>query len=133
MKFNPYLNFNGNCEEAFQFYENVLGGKIAYIGRYKDMPGEHGVAPDKVMHVTLHVGDQTLQGADVPPGRYNMPKGSAVALHLKDASDAERIFAGLSEGGSVDMPLQETFWAHRFGMFRDRFGTPWMINCEKPQ
>src|SRR5580693_8337454 len=131
MKLNPYLSFNGNCEEAFKLYEQALGGKIEFVGRYADMPGEHGMAPDKVMHITLTIGGQTLQGADSPAAQYQTPKGSAVALHLNHVPDAERIFASLSEGGSVDMPLQETFWAARFGMLRDRFGTPWMINCEK--
>jgi len=132
VKLNPYLSFNGNCEEAFRLYERVLGGNITYIGRYKDMPGDHGMPPDSVMHVTLVVGDQTLQGADSAPSQYQTPKGTAVALQIKNIEEAERVFAGLSQGGSVDMPLQETFWAARFAMLRDRFGTPWLINCEKP-
>ena len=132
VKLNPYLSFNGNCEEAFRLYENVLGGKITYIGRYKDMPGEHGMPPDSVMHVTLVVADQTLQGSDSPPSQYRTPKGTAVALQIKSIEEAERVLAGLSQSGSVDMPRQKTFWAARFAMFRDRFGTSWMINCEEP-
>jgi PhnB protein len=118
VKLNPYLNFNGNCEEAFRLYEKVLDGKITYIGRYKDMPGDHGLPPESVMHVTLLIGDQTLQGADSPPNQYQTPKGTAVALQIKDVAEAERVFTGLSEGGSVDMPLQETFWAARCGTAR---------------
>jgi PhnB protein len=131
MKFNAYLSFNGQCEEAFKFYEQLLGGKIQFMMKYAEAPGYGEMPSNYVMHVTLTVGDQVLQGADAPPGQYKKPHGIGMALHLKDISESERIFTALSEGGNVDMPLQETFWALRFGMLRDRFGTPWMMNCEK--
>ena len=85
---------------------------------------------DKVMHGNLTIGDQALMGADAPPGRYEEPKGISLSLHIKSVADAERIFDELAEGGRVVMPLEKTFWAARFGMLVDRFGIPWMINCE---
>ena len=134
MKLNSYLNFNGQCEAAFKFYEKCLDGKIEGTFTYegspmaKDVPAEFR---NKLMHATLVIGDQVLMGADVPPGRYQRPEGFSVAIGLKDVAKAERIFKSLSEGASVQMPIQETFWAVRFGMLTDKFGIPWMINCEK--
>ena len=134
MKLNSYLNFNGQCEAAFKFYEKCLDGKIEGTFTYegspmaKDVPAEFR---NKLMHATLVIGDQVLMGADVPPGRYQKPEGFSVAIGLKDVAKAERIFKSLSEGASVQMPIQETFWAVRFGMLTDKFGIPWMINCEK--
>ena len=134
MKLNSYLNFNGQCEAAFKFYEKCLDGKIEGTFTYegspmaKDVPAEFR---NKLMHATLVIGDQVLMGADVPPGRYRKPEGFSVAIGLKDVAKAERIFKSLSEGASVQMPIQETFWAVRFGMLTDKFGIPWMINCEK--
>ena len=84
---------------------------------------------DKILHATLTLGDRQLQGADAPPGRYERPRGFSVALHVATAPEADRIFASLSENGIVQFVLQETFWALRFGMVIDQFGTPWMINC----
>ncbi len=86
---------------------------------------------DKVMHATLMAGDQVLQGSDGQPQHYHKPQGISIALSLSDAAEADRIFAGLAENGTVSMPIQETFWAERFGMLVDQFGIPWMINCEK--
>jgi PhnB protein len=134
MKFNAYLSFNGQCEAAFKLYETCLGGKILFQMKYGDAPGQDKMTAEdrqKIMHVTLAVGDQVLQGADAPPGQFSKPQGFAVALHLKDVAESERIFATLSENGKVQMPLQETFWALRFGFLIDQFGTPWMLNCEK--
>jgi len=87
---------------------------------------------DKIMHARLTVGDETLMGSDAPPGRYEAMKGFSVTLGIADPADAERIFQALAQGGTVRMPIQPTFWAQRFGMLVDRFGTPWMINCEQP-
>lgn len=134
MQINPYLNFNGNCEEAFQFYEQNLGGKITGLFRHEGTPMAAHVPAEwlnKIMHVSLAVGDQLIMGSDAPPDRYGKPQGFAVSLGIQKIADAERIFAALSEGGTVQMPIQQTFWAVRFGMLTDRFGIPWMINCEK--
>jgi len=135
MKINPYLSFNGNCKVAFEFYEKCLGGKITFIMTYGESPMAAQTPPDqqgRTMHVTLTVGDQTLAGADAPPQFFNETHGMCVSLDVAEPAEAERIFKELSEGGQVQMPIQETFWAQRFAMFRDRFGTPWMINCSKP-
>ena len=85
----------------------------------------------QILHARLTVGDEVLMGSDAPPERYKQPQGISVSLNTKDTSEAERIFHALAENGTVQMPLQETFWAVRFGMLVDRFGTPWMINCEQ--
>lgn len=135
MIINPYLSFNGNCQAAFALYEKCLGGKIEMSMTYagspmaSQVPAEWG---DKILHTTMSLGDQRLQGADTFPGRYEKPQGFSVALALNDAARASRIFKELSDGGTVQLPLQETFWAAAFGMLTDRFGTPWIINCEKP-
>ena len=135
MQLNPYLGFNGQCEEAFKFYERCLGGKIEYIMTYESRPGEYRVPSEwrtKILHVTLKVGDQVLMGADTPPDRYQRPQGFSLTLGLKDQAEADRIFKALAENGKVEMELQETFWAARFGVVVDRFGIPWTGNCERP-
>jgi PhnB protein len=134
MQLVPYLNFNGQCEEAFKFYEQCLGGKIVAMFTHRETPAAEHVSPewqDRIMHARLVVGDAVLMGSDSPPEHFEEQKGMSVSLHLDDPAEAERIFHALAEGGDVRMPIQETFWAHRFGMLVDRFGTPWMINCEK--
>jgi len=133
MQLNPYLSFNGECEAAFRFYEQCLGGKIAYMAPYEGTPMADHVPPDhrkKIIHATLMVGDAVLMGSDVPPDRYEQPEGFSVSLNIKEPAEAERIFKALAENGQITMPLQQTWWAARFGMLVDRFGTPWMINCE---
>lgn len=134
MKINSHLSFNGQCREAFKFYEQSLGANIGFIMTYGESPmGQQTPAEwrDKVMHARLDIGNQTLMGADAPPDRYERPQGFAVAIHTDQPAEAERIFKQLAEGATVQMPLQETFWAQRFGMLVDRFGIPWMLNCEK--
>ncbi|MGH9530442.1 MAG: VOC family protein [Terriglobales bacterium] len=134
VKLNPYLNFNGQCEAAFKFYEKCLGAKIASTFPFKDSPMAKDVPAEwqsKLMHATLNMKDEVLMGADAPPGRYSKPQGFSVSIGLKDVAQSERIFRALAEGGTVQMPIQETFWAARFGMLTDQFGIPWMINCEK--
>ena len=136
MHLNPYLSFNGQCEAAFKLYERCLGGKIEFIMPYESRPaGEYAVPAGwgkKILHATLRVGDQVLQGADTPPDRYQKPQGFSLTLCLQDPAEAERIFKALAEGGTVEMPLQETFWAVRFGVLVDRFNVPWTVNCERP-
>src|SRR5712691_8513954 len=113
---NLYLSFNGQCEEAFKFYEKCLGGKISFMMKWDD-PRMRDHAPpgwdQKIAHATLAVGDCILQGADLPQDRK--PAGFSIALGLSDAAEADRIFQSLAEKGTVGMPLQETFWALRFG------------------
>jgi PhnB protein len=134
MKTNPYLNFNGDCKEAMEFYAKVLGGEIIHMQSHANSPmadpscAEQG---DKIIHARLAFGDSILMASDSPPEYYSKPQGIFVSLHVDTVAEAERVYAGLSEGGSIMMPLGETFWAVRFAMFTDRFGTPWMINCEK--
>jgi len=134
LKLTPYLSFDGHCEQAFKLYEQCLGGKITFMQTYGDSPMAEQTPTEwrkRVMHATLSVGDQLLQGSDSPPGQYQKPQGFSIAIALSDATEAERIFKALSENGKVQMPLEETFWALRFGYLIDRFGVPWMINCEK--
>ncbi len=135
MQLNAYLTFNGQCEAAFKFYERCLGGKIEMMMTHGESPMANQVPPEwrgKVMHSRLVVGGNVLMGSDAPPDRYNAPKGFSVSLSVDDPAQAERIFHALQEKGTVQMPLQETFWAVRFGTLVDRFGIPWMINCERP-
>ena len=133
MKTNPYLTFNGECEAAFKFYERCLGGKIEAMMAHAGTPAEEHVPPewrDKIMHACLSLGDTLLMASDAPPDRYEKPQGFSVTLRIDDPQEAERTFDALAENGTIQMPLQQTFWATRFGMLVDRFGTPWMINCE---
>jgi PhnB protein len=135
MKLNPYLNFNGDCEEAFHFYSNILGGKDLRVMKFRDSPMGAQMPEaekDMVMHARFTAGDTMVMGSDSPGNRYNKPQGYAVNIDVETPEEAERIFAGLSEGASIGMVMQETFWAKRFGMLTDRFGTHWMVNCEKP-
>lgn len=135
MQLNPYLMFNGTCEAAFKFYAEALGGKIVAMLPHEGSPMEQQVPPEwrkKIMHARLIFGDEVLMGSDCPPDRYEPMKGFSVTLGVDDPAEAERIFDALSPGATIGMPIQETFWARRFGMLVDRFGTPWMINCEKP-
>jgi PhnB protein len=135
MQLNTYLHFNGQCEDAFKFYEKCLDGKITFMMPHEGTPVADKVPPEwgkKILHATLSVGDDLLQGADAPPNHYQKPQGFSVSISMKDPAEADRVFHALAENGTVQMPIQETFWAVRFGMVTDRFGIPWMINCGKP-
>ncbi len=135
MQLNPHLSFNGKCEAAFKFYEQVLGGTTLLMMKYGDSPMAAKMPPESrnnIMHARLKVGDMLLMGADAPPQFYEPMKGMVVTLGVDTPAEAERVFKALSENGTVRMPIQETFWAQRFGMLTDQFGTPWMVNCEKP-
>jgi PhnB protein len=134
MQINTYLNFSGQCAEAFRFYERVLGGTIEFMQTHGESPMRDQTPPDwhdAVMHVSMTVGSQRLMGSDAPPQYFEKAQGFSVSIHVDEPAEAERVFSELSEGGQVRMPLQKTFWAGRFGMMVDRFGTPWIINCEK--
>ncbi len=135
MHINPYLNFDGQCEEAFKFYEQVLGGKITFIMTWGEMPGADQFPAEthkRIMHASLSVGDQVLLGADAPPDRYQRPTGLNVSIHVKDKAEGELIFNALAENGNVTMPFAQTFWSPGFGMCVDQFGIPWMVNTEGP-
>ncbi len=135
MQLNPYLFFDGRCEAAFRFYESAIGGRITAMLTHGETPAAGTVPADwqgKIIHARLVVGDVVLMGSDAPPGHFKAPQGFSVTLTMDDPAEAERVFQALSEGANVTMPIGETFWARRFGMLVDRFGTPWMINCEKP-
>lgn len=133
MHLNPYIYFPGNCAEALAFYEKTLGAQILSTFRFGDSPMAEKMPDwaDKVMHATFKVGDSHIMASDAPPEHYSAPAGFAIHIPATSITEAERLFNGLSEGGTVTMPLQKTFWAVRFGMFKDRFGIPWMINCDK--
>ena len=134
MKLNSYLMFNGQCEAAFKFYEKCLGGKIVFKITHGESPMAKETPKerlDQILHARFVVGDNVLMGSDSPPERYEAPEGFFVSIGIDTPEEAERIFAALSEKGAVCMPIQETFWAERFGMVTDQFGIPWMINCEK--
>jgi PhnB protein len=134
MQLNPYLFFNGKCEAAFRFYEKVLGGKIVAMMTHEETPIADQVAPEMrkaIIHARLAIGDKVIMGSDSPPDRYDAAKGFSVTVGVEEPAEAERIFAALSKDGTIRMPMEETFWAHRFGMLVDQYGIPWMINCEK--
>jgi len=134
MKLVAYLNFDGQCEAAFKYYERLLGGKIEALLTFGSTPAAADVPPthvDKIMHARLVLAPgQELMGSDSPPGRHESPKGMHVSLLLPSIAEGERIFRGLADGGTVEMPFEQTFWAPRFGMVVDRYGTPWMVNVE---
>jgi PhnB protein len=134
MKWNPFLAFNGQCEAAFRLYEQCLGGKIVMLLTWGNSPIADQAPPEwanKICHATLTVGENVLSGADAPPAQYEAPRGFQIQLNLPDPAEAERIFQALAENGTVQMPLQETFWAARYGHLVDSFGIPWAINCER--
>lgn len=134
MQVNTYLLFDGNCEAAFQFYEENLGGKTLSLMRYEGSPAAAQVPPEwrkKILHARIGIGDVVLMASDAPPGRYSEAHGFSVALGVDSPQEAERIFQALEAGGKVGMPLEKTFFAERFGMLADRFGIPWMILCER--
>lgn len=132
MQLNPYLNFNGECEAAFKFYEQCLGGKIQTLMTWGESPMADQVPSewrDKIIHTTLIVGEAALLGCDAPPDTYEKPGGFSVTIQLNDPVEGERILNALAESGTLRMPFQQTFWAAGFGMCVDRFGIPWMVNC----
>jgi PhnB protein len=134
MHLNPYLTFNGQCEAAFKFYEKHLHAKIQMMMPYKDAPDAAQTPPamrDRIMHASMTIGNSVLMGADATQDGYEGIKGITISLSPGTPAEAERIFKALSEKGTVQMPLEKTFWAERFGMVVDQFGVPWMISCER--
>lgn len=134
MQLNPYLMFNGNCDAAFKFYERCFNGKIVARMTHQEAPSAENIPPewqDKIMHICLNLGERLLMGSDCPPGYFESPQGFYAQLSIDDPAEAEQIFQALAENGTIKMPFEQTFWAFRFGMLVDQFGTPWMVNCEK--
>jgi PhnB protein len=140
---NVYLTFNGNCEEAFNFYKSVFGGDFSYIERFKDMPADGGkpVPPqdaNKIMHVSLPISKETmLMGSDTGgewASIYSHGNNFSISISTDRKAEADRLFNGLSAGGQVTMPLNKTFWGEYFGMFTDKFGINWMVSFrEEPK
>lgn len=135
MKLSSYLNFSGQCEEAFNLYARVFQAKPSGVHRFAQSPMAGQFGPDwdnKVMHIDLPIDGQVLMGSDAPGPYFQKPQGFAVCIEPPNEAEAERIYNELSQGGEIKMPLQETFWAKRYAQFTDRFGTPWMVNISKP-
>jgi PhnB protein len=134
MQFIAYLNFNGNCRAAFDVYRDVFKGEITMRMTYGDSPMRDQMPADghdQIMHSRLEADGAILMGADGPPPHDAKDGNTCISIQVRSIEEAERIFHALSAGGEVQMPLHETFWAHRWGSFSDRFGKPWMINCMK--
>jgi PhnB protein len=130
MQLHTYLNYGGNCEQAFRFYEQHLGGRVTMLTRHGDAPGPGNTPPewkDKVLHARMSLGGTELLGADVPADRFQPMRSAYLTLTLDSSEEAERIYALLSEDGQIFMKMEEMFFAHRFAMLRDRFGTSWML------
>jgi PhnB protein len=126
MQLNTYLNFGGNCQQAFRFYEQHLGGKITMMLTHGEQPGLTEVLPDlknSILHARITIGETELMGSDVPPARFQPMRSVYLSLMLSSIEEAERIHSLLAHGGEIFMPLQETFFAFRFSMLRDKFGT----------
>jgi PhnB protein len=139
---NIYLNFNGNCEEAFNFYKSVFGGEFSYLGRFKDMPPTEGITlspeqGDKVMHVGLPISKETAlmgsdTGGDWAPA-FKQGNNFSISVNVDSKDEADRLFNGLSAAGTVTMPMNATFWGDYFGMFTDKFGVNWMVSFAMPK
>ena len=137
MKLTTFLNFGGNCEEAFRFYERHLGGSVQMLMRRSDSPDPSGGTwsgwEQSIQYAVMDIGETQLMAADVPPDRFQPMRSVYLSLAAGSAAEAERVWAVLSEGGQIFMPMAETFFALRFGQLRDKFGTLWMVMALKPQ
>jgi PhnB protein len=135
MKLNPYLNYGGNCKEAFEFYAKNLGGKINAMMTFADQPNPANAPPDwknKIMYASMSIGQTEIMGSDAPADRFQPMRSVYLSLTVDSTPEAERLYKQLTEGGEIFMPMEETFFAHRFAMLRDKFGTSWMILHQKP-
>jgi PhnB protein len=135
MRLNTFLNFGGNCEAAFRFYEQHLGGAIAMLMRRAEAPNPDQTWPgweQSIQYAIMDIGETQLMGSDVPPDRFQPMRSVYLSLTVDSAAEAERVWALLSDGGQIYMPMAETFFATRFGQLRDRFGVSWMIMALKP-
>ena len=133
MQWNPYLNFNGDCREAFKYYERVLGGKIIMMMRQNEAPNAPPDAGDAIIHAQMEIGETKLIGNDVPGTRFKRIRSVYLYLSVDSTKEAERVHKLLAEGGEIYMPMEETFYATRFSMLRDRFGVSWSIIHERPR
>jgi len=137
MKISTYLIFNGDCRAAFTFYQQALSGQIDMMMTFGESPAKEHVPTefhDLIIHTRLSVGDQAIMGSDTTPDRpTETMSGCSVSVNVDSIAEAEQVFNALAAGGSIQMPLEETFWAARFGMLVDRFGVAWMVNCEQDQ
>jgi PhnB protein len=134
MELYTYLNYGGNCRQAFEFYAEHLGGQITMLTTHDEQPAAGAVRPewkDAVLHARIELAGTTILGADVPPDRFQPMRSAYLSLLVASIDEAERLYALLSEGGQIFMPMAETFFAHRFAMLRDRFGTSWMLLNER--
>ncbi len=137
IKLEPYIRYNGNCEEAFNFYRSVLGGEFAYIMRHQDNPEKDRTLADedksKILHIALPVGEEILlMGADVISDKpVDQGENISLAISIREESEVRRLFDGLSAGGEVTMPLEKTFWADLYGEFTDKFGINWIVSRAK--
>jgi PhnB protein len=132
MRISCHIHFDGQCEEAFRTYQNVLGGRLETMLRFGDSPLGAQVPPEwqsRILHATLVLGEYELLGSDVFPGQSGRKQGYSVTISLSDPENAKSIFDALADGGSILMPLQPTFWATGFGVITDKFGVSWEINC----
>ena len=136
-RIDPHINFNGNAEEAFNFYQSVFGGKFIHLMRFRDLKSPGFTIPeneaDKIMHISLSIGGNQLMGNDVPEfmGRTNENENrSKISITTESKDEADKIFNGLSVGGQIEMPMGESPWGSYFGMFRDKYGIEWMINYD---
>ena len=136
---NPYLTFNGNCEEAFNFYKSVFGGEFPLLGRFKDMPPQDGktvsgAEGEKIMHVSLPISNETcIMGSDSSEAFGQATKignNFSLSVNADTKAEADKLFKGLSAGGKVTMPMADTFWGSYFGMLTDKFDIQWMVSCE---
>jgi PhnB protein len=134
---NPHINFNGNAEEAFTFYKSVFGGEFAKIMRFKDLSNPEYPIPEneanKIMHIALHIGKNFLMANDVPEsmGRVNESENrSKISISAESREEADKLFNGLSAGGTIEMPISDSPWGSYFGMFRDKYGIEWMVDFD---
>lgn len=135
MKVNPYLNFDGQAEEAFNFYKSVFGGEFSGIMKMKEAPGTENLPEDeqnRIMHISLPVGkDTVLMASDIFPSmgqKLVIGNNNYISLHPRSREEADRLFNGLSAGGRIEMPMEDQFWGDYYGSFIDKFGTGWMVN-----
>lgn len=138
---NTYLTFDGNCEEAFLFYQSVFGGEFPYIGKFGEMPPQEGMPPlseedkNRILHISLPISSETMiMGSDIMSGmqKLNVGNNFSLSLDVDSKEEANKLFGKLSVGGTVTMPLEDTFWGAYFGMWTDKFGINWMVNYDDP-